>query len=291
MSLSIENLSRRYGSRWALRDITLSAESGLVGLVGPNGAGKTTLMRIVATLLPATSGSVRWNGKDTGSEGAAVREVLGYLPQHFGIYPELSGRRFLRYLAAMKGLHREVGSRRVDEVLETVNLEADADRRLSTYSGGMLQRIGIAQALLNDPELLIVDEPTVGLDPAERVRFRSLLASLTMDRLVILSTHIVSDVEAVAGRLVILMGGQVLADTTPDALLARASGSVWAVTTDPATAGRLQATMPVSGLVSHGDRVTVRLVSGVRPTDAAQPVEPNLEDAYLLITAGHQRAA
>jgi ABC-2 type transport system ATP-binding protein len=289
MSLSIENLSHRYGSRWALRDVTLSGESGLVGLVGPNGAGKTTLMRIVATLLPATSGSVRWNGKDTRTEGPAVREVLGYLPQHFGVYPELSGRRFLRYLAAMKGLHGEVGRHRVDEVLETVNLEADADRRLSTYSGGMLQRIGIAQALINDPELLIVDEPTVGLDPAERVRFRSLLASLTMDRLVILSTHIVSDVEAVAGRLVILMGGQVLADTTPEALLAQASGSVWAVTTDRATASRLQATMPVSGLISHGDGVTVRLVSRSRPMENAQPVEPNLEDAYLLTTAGPRK--
>jgi ABC-2 type transport system ATP-binding protein len=285
MNLVIQNLGRRYGGRWALRDVSISCEGGLLGLVGPNGAGKTTLMRIVATLLPASSGSVTVNGRDVRANSSSIREVLGYLPQHFGVYPELSGRAFVRYLAAMKGLHGAAGRSRADEVLELVNLEADADRRLGTYSGGMLQRVGIAQALLNDPELLIVDEPTVGLDPAERVRFRTLLASLTAGRLVVLSTHIVSDVEAVAGRLVVLRGGQVLADTTPDALVASARGAVWALTTDAATAGRLQATMPVSALVSHGQQVTVRLLSRERPLPAAQPVEPNLEDAYLLAIA------
>jgi len=281
MALVIDHLGRRYGRRWAISDLSLTCEGGLLGLVGPNGAGKTTLMRIIATLLPPTTGTVRWNGLDVGASGQAIRARLGYLPQQFGVYPEFSARRFLRYLAALKGLPRPRRRRRVDEVLELVNLEADADRRLSTYSGGMLQRVGIAQALLNDPDLLVVDEPTAGLDPSERVRFRTLLAGLTADRLVILSTHIVSDVEAVAGRLVVMRAGAVLADTSPDALLASAASSVWALSVDPATATRLQATEVVSGMVADGPRVTVRVVSRT-PPHGARPVEPTLEDAYLL---------
>jgi ABC-type multidrug transport system ATPase subunit len=289
MALEIEHLGRRYGSRWAISDLSLVCEGGMLGLVGPNGAGKTTLMRIIATLLPPTTGTVRWNGLDVGLGGQKIRARLGYLPQQFGVYPEFSARRFLRYLAALKGLERARRHRRVDEVLELVNLEADADRRLSTYSGGMLQRVGIAQALLNDPDLLVVDEPTAGLDPSERVRFRTLLAGLTGDRLVILSTHIVSDVEAVAGRLVVMRGGTVLADTTPDALLASAAGSVWAVCVDPATAARLQTTETVSGMVAEGPQVTVRIVSRT-PPPGARAVEPTLEDAYLL-TVGRPPAA
>jgi len=281
MGLVIDHLGRRYGSRWAISDLSLVCEGGMLGLVGPNGAGKTTLMRIIATLLPPTTGSVRWNGLDVGSGGQEIRARLGYLPQQFGVYPEFSARRFLRYLATLKGLPRAGRNRRVDEVLELVNLEADADRRLATYSGGMLQRVGIAQALLNDPNLLVVDEPTAGLDPSERVRFRTLLAGLTANRLVILSTHIVSDVEAVAGRLVVMRGGQVLADTTPEALLVAAGGCVWAVSVDPATASRLQTTETVSGMVADGSRVTVRIVSATPPA-GAWAVEPTLEDAYLL---------
>ena len=221
MELQIENLSKRYDQHWALRQLSLRCEPGMLGLVGPNGAGKTTLMRMIATLLDPTEGAIRWNGQDIRTNGEALREVLGYLPQEFGIYREFTGRQFLEYLAAMKGLPKSLAHRRVAEVLEIVNLEQVADRKLPTYSGGMKQRIGIAQALLNDPELLIVDEPTAGLDPAERVRFRTLLASLTHNRIVLLSTHIISDVEAVASRLVILQEGRVLADTTPEALLTR----------------------------------------------------------------------
>jgi ABC-2 type transport system ATP-binding protein len=282
MSLEITNLTRRYGDRWALKDVTLTCERGLVGLVGPNGAGKTTLMRIIATLLPATGGTVRWDGHDARGDGQAIRRELGYLPQHFGVYPEFSARQFLRYLGAMKGLGRSSARRRADEVLELVNLREDADRRLGTYSGGMLQRVGIAQALLNDPRLLVVDEPTVGLDPAERVRFRTMLAGLTAGRLVILSTHIVSDVEAVAARLVILRGGEVLTDSTPEALIAAATGSVWSLTTDLETANKLERQYTVSSLVASGEKIDLRLV-GPRPQlPGAQATEPTLEDAYLL---------
>jgi len=284
MELTIEHLNKRYGRDFALRDLSLRIAPGLLGLVGPNGAGKTSLMRMIATLLEPTTGTIRWNGQDIHTHGQALRQVLGYLPQDFGIYPEFTGRQFLRYLAAMKGLPSEILNRRVDEVLSIVNLGQEADRKLPTYSGGMKQRIGIAQALLNDPELLIVDEPTAGLDPAERVRFRTLLASLTRNRIIILSTHIISDVEAVASRLVILQEGRVLSDTTPEALLAHTAGSVWSVTVDQATAMQLQARSQVSTMVNQMNGITLRLVSSTRPHEAAVVVDPNLEEAYLLAT-------
>ena len=282
MELTIERLSKRYGEHWALRELSLRYSPGLLGLVGPNGAGKTSLMRMIASLLEPSAGTIRWSGQDIRTHGQALRQVLGYLPQDFGIYPEFTGRQFLRYLAAMKGLPGTILKRRVDEVLEVVNLETVADRKLPTYSGGLKQRIGIAQALLNDPELLIVDEPTVGLDPGERVRFRTLLASLTRNRIVLLSTHIISDVEAVANRLVILQQGCVLVDTTPEALLAKTAGSVWSVTTDQATALQLQKSYQVSTMVSQVYGITLRIVSATRPHEAAVIVEPSLEEAYLL---------
>jgi ABC-2 type transport system ATP-binding protein len=285
MELTIERLSKRYGQQWALRELSLRGAPGLLGLVGPNGAGKTTLMRMIATLLSPTEGTIRWNGQDIHTHGQELRQVLGYLPQDFGIYPEFTGRQFLRYLAAMKGLPASLVNRRVEEVLAIVQLEQEADRKLPTYSGGMKQRIGIAQALLNDPELLIVDEPTAGLDPSERVRFRTLLASLTRNRIVLLSTHIISDVEAVASRLVILQEGRVLADTTPEALLAKTKGAVWSVTTDQATALQLQASYQVSTMVNQMNGITLRIVSTTRPHEAAVVVDPSLEEAYLLATS------
>jgi ABC-2 type transport system ATP-binding protein len=289
MELTIEHLSKRYGQHWALHQLSLRCEPGLLGLVGPNGAGKTTLMRMIATLLEPTEGTIRWNEQDIRTHGQALRQVLGYLPQDFGIYPEFTGRQFLRYLAAMKGLPSSLVHRRVDEVLEIVQMEQAADRKLPTYSGGMKQRIGIAQALLNDPELLIVDEPTAGLDPAERVRFRTLLASLTRKRIVLLSTHIISDVEAVANRLMILQEGRVLADTTPEASLAQTAGSVWSVTTDQITAMQLQASYQVSTMVNQLHGVTLRIVSPTRPHEAAVIIDPSLEEAYLR-AVGRQEA-
>ena len=289
MELKIDDLGKRYGQQWALRQLSLHCGPGMLGLVGPNGAGKTTLMRMIATLLEPTEGTIRWNGQDIRAHGEALRQVLGYLPQEFGIYREFSGRQFLRYLAAMKGLPKALAQRRVEEVLEIVQMAQVADHRLTTYSGGMKQRVGIAQALLNDPELLIVDEPTAGLDPAERVRFRNLLASLTSDRVIILSTHIISDVEAVASRLMILQEGRVLADTTPETLLSNTAGSVWSVTVDQATAVQLQANYQVSTMVNQMNGVALRIISATRPHEAAVVIDPSLEDAYLLAT-GRQEA-
>lgn len=285
MELVIDQVSKRYQATWALRDVSLRCGPGLVGLIGPNGAGKTTLMRIIATLSQPTSGAVYWNGQDTQTHGNAMRLVLGYLPQSFGVYPEFTGRKFLRYLAELKGLPASLARQRADELLAMTNLTQVADQQLGTYSGGMRQRIGIAQALLNDPELLIVDEPTAGLDPEERVRFRTLLASLTESRIVLLSTHIVGDVEAVAARLVLLRAGRMVADTTQEALMQQAGGHVWEVTVDHATAQRLQEAYRVSTLISRADAVHLRLISSSRPHEEAQPVEPNLEEALLVTNA------
>jgi len=290
MELTIEGLGKRYGNQWALRELSLACGPGILGLVGPNGAGKTTLMRMVATLLDPTEGSIRWKGQDTLRDGGTLRRELGYLPQQFGLYPEFTGREFLRFLAAMKGLPKPVARQRVDEVLELVGLEVVADRTTATYSGGMRQRLGIAQALLNRPALLIVDEPTAGLDPTERVHFRTLLATLAGSRIILLSTHIIGDVEAAATRLVILQAGRVLADTSPEALRASIVGMVWSVTTDQATAQQLQATQMVSAMVNQGRSITLRVISATQPHEAAVPVDPSLEDAYLHATTQHWRS-
>jgi ABC-type multidrug transport system ATPase subunit len=281
MELRLEEVGRRYGSRWAVRNLSLDFGSELVGLLGPNGSGKTTLMRMIATLLEPSEGAITWNGRNLRTCGPQLRRVLGYLPQEFGIYPEFTGRQFLRYLAAMKGLPRPLAHRRVDELIEVVNLGRDAHRRLTAYSGGMKQRIGIAQALLNDPEVLIVDEPTAGLDPEERARFRTLLASLTTARVVLLSTHIVGDVEAAASRLIVLRSGCVLADTTPQELIQRATGSVWELTADMLTARQLQERYQVSAMIQRSDGIQMHVISTEQPTPDARPVQPDLEEAYL----------
>jgi ABC-2 type transport system ATP-binding protein len=286
MDLVLDNLGKRYGTYWGLRHVSLDSGPGLVGLVGPNGAGKTTLLRMLATLMDPTEGTIHWCGRDTRTHGQVLRQTLGYLPQEFGVDREFSGRQFLRYLAAMKGLPKDLAWQRVDEMLEHVNLEAVADRRLSTYSTGMKQRVGLAQALLNDPYLLLVDEPTAGLDPAERARFLMLLAGLTGTRLILLSTHIISDVEAVASRLVIMRGGQILADTTPRELLGQARGKVWRIVTDHSTALGLQASYPVSSMVNDARGITLRALSAKSPLEGARPIEPSLEDAYLLAMQG-----
>jgi ABC-2 type transport system ATP-binding protein len=223
MRLEIEEVSKSYrGGVMALREFTLSVDSGVIGLLGPNGAGKSTLMRILATITKPTKGRVRWDGNDIVRHPESLRPTLGYLPQDFGIYPQLNPVEFLEYLAAVKGLEPTAARRRIEDLLELVNLTEARRRPLGGFSGGMRQRVGIAQALLNDPRLLIVDEPTAGLDPEERVRFRDLLVELAGDRVVLLSTHIVSDVEAVASSIAIVYRGRLLIHAAPESVLAQA---------------------------------------------------------------------
>ena len=286
MRLAIEQVSKRYGRDvWGLRDFSLELGPGVHGLLGPNGAGKSTLMRILATITRPTSGRVTWNGEDIARRPDPLRAVLGYLPQDFGVYPHLSPLEFLEYLAAARGLEARSARRRIDALLELVNLAEARRRPLGGFSGGMRQRVGIAQALLNDPELLIVDEPTGGLDPEERVRFRNLLSDLSGDRIVILSTHIVSDVEAVATRITMIARGALVRHAAPEALLAEAAGRVWELLVPSDALPELRRRHRVSGMIRRSDGVQVRIVAASPPSPEARAVAPTLEDAYLAAMA------
>lgn len=282
--LMLDLVSKRYDKRhFALQDISLRLGPGVWGLIGPNGAGKTTLLRILATLLEPTQGSVSWKGQDIVRHPRTLRQTLGFLPQDLGVYPLLTALEFLRYMGELKGLSGSVLQRRVELVLDLVNLSADAKQRLRSYSGGMIRRLGIAQALLNDPQVLILDEPTVGLDPAERVRFREVIASLQGERLVILSTHIITDVEAMATDLILLNRGRVHWTGTPVALQNDAADNVWEVTLDLATFEHLRDTYQVSQAIRRGNQVETRLIATTRPHVHALQVEPSLEEAYLYL--------
>ena len=286
MKLSMSHLGKQYRrDSWGLRDMTLELGPGVIGLLGPNGAGKSTLMRMLATITRPTEGTVRWNDTDILKSPDTLRAVLGYLPQDFGIYPHLTGQEFLEYMAAIKGMDAKAARRRIEELLVVVNLADAAKKPLGGYSGGMKQRVGIAQALLNDPQLLIVDEPTVGLDPAERVRFRNLLSDLAGERIIILSTHIVSDVEATATEIVIISKGRQVERATPEKLLALLDGRVWQWVIPEEQLTGLKQTHIVSGTVRHGDGIQVRIVSETAPAAEALPVEPNLEDVYLYLVS------
>jgi ABC-type multidrug transport system ATPase subunit len=285
-SLQLESLSYRYpGGHDAVMDVELQPASGILGLLGPNGAGKSTLMRILATLTRPTRGRVLWNGVDIARDADALRVELGYLPQDFGVYAALSAREFLRFLSAIKGLPANGTGARVEECLAMVGLADVADKRLGDFSGGMRQRVGIAQALLNDPKLLIVDEPTVGLDPEERLRFRHLLTDLAGERLVILSTHIVSDVEASAGELAVMSQGRLRFHGTPEDLIERADGHVWDWTVTPDRLADVRKKHHVSSSLRRPDGIHVRVVSDAVPSNDALRVTPDLEDAYVWLLA------
>lgn len=214
MELLLNRVTRKYSGKTAVNEITARLEPGVIGLLGANGAGKTTLMRMICGILKPSSGDISFEGMDASEE--LYRDALGYLPQDFGYYPNFTGRGFLMYMAALKGIDRKTAKRKSSELLETVNLTNAADKKIKTYSGGMKQRLGIAQAVLNDPKIIVLDEPTAGLDPKERVRFRNLIAELGKDAIVILSTHIVSDVENIADRILIMNEGNVIYDVFMD---------------------------------------------------------------------------
>ncbi len=284
MKLSIKNVGKQYRSNfWGLRNFSLELNPGILGLLGPNGAGKSTLMRILATVTTKTEGEVTWNGVDIDRYPDDLRQVLRYLPQDFGVYPNLNAIEFLEYMAAIKGLDKNSANQRIEELLQLVNLVDSARRPLGSYSGGMKQRVGIAQALLNDPQLLIVDEPTAGLDPEERVRFRNLLADLSGERIVILSTHIVSDVEATANSIAIINKGQRIAYDAPEKILQAVGGRVWTWVISSDEFSKLKQKYLISSSTRRSDGVHVRAVSPQQPNLTAKPVSATLEDAYLYL--------
>ena len=276
--LLLDGVSKKFrGGNYGVRDLSLSIGGGVLGLLGPNGAGKTTLMQMIATITRPTAGTIRFQDIDAVRDPDAIRRKLGYLPQDFGVYDNLTAIEFLSYFAALKGVHSRA---RINQMLEMVNLHNVAKRAVGGFSGGMKQRLGIAQALINDPDLVIVDEPTAGLDPEERVRFRNVLADVGLGKLVILSTHIVSDVESVATHIAIMNAGSIIACATPEELMRGAEGSVWELVVPSERFDELRRTARVSSAVRKSDGVHVRIVSGDEPRGASA-AEPTLEDAFL----------
>ena len=282
MEITLHRLNKVYrGGVQALNNVDLTIPNGMYGLLGPNGAGKTTLMRILAGILRATSGDITIGGFDGNTEKGrtAIKRMLGYLPQDLGVYPDLSGREFLDYVGILKGMDdRRARQKRVAELLETVALTNVANRKLKTYSGGMKRRIGIAQALLNDPKFLIVDEPTAGLDPEERIRFRNLLSDLAGDRCVLLSTHIVEDIAQTCRHLAIMKNGQVVFHGTTTELIEETYDKVWTITTDGI---KPKGDFTVVSTLNMGATIQYRIVGELTARAGAVPTPPSLEDGYV----------
>jgi len=281
MKLSFEHISKLYGDTAALQQIDLTLWSGVYGLLGPNGAGKTTLMRIMTDLLAPSTGRVLLDGQDIAVMGAAFRKKLGYLPQDFGVYPNFTAEQFLLYIARLKGLSKFEAKRQTDGLLHMVGLEDKKQKKLKGFSGGQRQRVGIAQALLGDPEILVLDEPTAGLDPEERIRFRGIISDLSQQKLVLLSTHIVSDLEAVANEIILLRKGVVLEMQKPASLLEQLNGQVWLVTVPAADETALTKQYTCSNVMHTDGKSVIRLLSESAPRPDAVPTAPNMEDLYL----------
>lgn len=293
MELKIQNITKRYRDKTAVDDVSITLTPGVWGLLGANGAGKTTLMRMLAGILRPSSGRILCDGVEVGTLGAAYREKLGYLPQEFGFYPEFTVQDYLEYMAALKGLPRTEAARQIDALLERVSLTEVRRKKIVKLSGGMKRRVGIAQALLNDPEILILDEPTAGLDPKERVRFRNVISSLGKNRMVLLSTHIVSDIDYIADRILIMKNGELIQEGTEKEITDKVEGCVWKCIVSEKEAGQITSSFIVSNMRSSGENVELRIVSERQPVAGAENVESTLEDAYLYhtqITGGEKNA-
>lgn len=284
MKLEIQNLSKKYNKeKFGLRDFSLTIENGILGLLGPNGAGKSTLMKIIATISKPTEGSITLDGVDIIKEPNSIRKILGYLPQDFGVYPNLNAYEFLEYIAAMKGVGGPNLRPRIEQLLEGVNLLEAAKKPIGTYSGGMKQRIGIAQVLLNDPKILIFDEPTVGLDPEERVRFRNLISDLANESIVILSSHIVSDIETIADEVAIMKNGQMITKGLQADVVEKVKGKVFEMELNNADLMAFKEKNRVVNSIRKKDKVLVRFIAEEKP-EAAINCTASLEDAYLSLT-------
>lgn len=282
MELAIDRLTKQYKNKIAVDRVSIKLKPGVYGLLGANGAGKTTLMRMICDIQNPTSGQIKYNGTDIKELGEDYRQVLGYLPQDFGYYPDFTAYDFLMYIAALKGLSKEKAEMRVNELLQIVNLENEKKQKVKTFSGGMKQRLGIAQAMLNNPKILILDEPTAGLDPKERVKFRNLISSFSQDKIVILSTHIVSDIEFIADEIIVMKAGKKILTGTPEELLQDLRGSVWkCVAYDKKEVEMLNHKYCIINIHQENNTTELRIVSRQKPTVNAVNIEPNLEDLYL----------
>jgi ABC-type multidrug transport system ATPase subunit len=284
MELIVHQVSKAYnkGKVKALDNVTLTFTPGIYGLLGPNGAGKSTLLNIMTDNLRPDAGEVTFNGVPVARLGRQYRNILGYMPQQQGLFPEFSGRRFLWYMAALKGLSRKAAGERIEQLLGVVHLERDAHRKLGGFSGGMKQRILIAQALLNDPQVLILDEPTAGLDPQERIRIRNLIAEIALDKIVILATHVVPDIEFIAKQVILLHKGKVLLQEEPAGLLRRMEGKVFEARIPAEQLKEAQRRYRIGSMAGDRDGVCVRIVGDEPPAEwESVPVRPNLEDVYL----------
>ena len=282
MKLEIRHVTKRYRDKMAAADVSLTLTPGVWGLLGANGAGKTTLMRMLAGILRPSSGRILCDGVEIGALGAAYREKLGYLPQEFGFYPEFTVQDYLEYMAALKGLPRAEAARQIDALLERVSLAEVRRKKIVKLSGGMKRRVGIAQALLNDPEILILDEPTAGLDPGERVRFRNLLSEFAQDRIVLISTHIVSDVEYIAAENAVMKDGKIIAVDTTEGLVQQIEGKVWQGSAPAGELPRWEHRLQVVNLRNETDgTVALRYLAEAPQLPGSIPARPKLEDLYL----------
>lgn len=279
--LKLMDIEKRYKDKEAVRKFNYTFVNGVYGLLGENGAGKTTLMRLICGILKPTTGNIYCDNIEIASMGAEYRKLLGYLPQDFGYYDEFTAERFLRYMAALKALPKEYADSRIEELLDLVELKNKKKKKLKTFSGGMIRRIGIAQALLNDPEILILDEPTAGLDPKERVRSRKVISSLGKNRIVLLSTHIVSDIDYIADKILIMKNGELIQEGTEKKIIEKVEGHVWKCVVSEKEAERIENLYIVSNMRNSGENVELRIISKKQPVVNAKNVESTLEDAYL----------
>lgn len=281
MELQMVNVTRKFGDFCAVDDLNLTITNGVYGLLGVNGAGKTTLMRMICTLLPPTSGKILCDGKDIFKMDGKYRNLLGYLPQEFGFYPDFTVKDYLMYIASLKGIRSMIADKRVKELLEQVGLAKSVNKKMKKLSGGMKRRAGIAQAMLNNPKILILDEPTAGLDPTERVRFRNLISELSEERIVILSTHIVSDVEYIANEIWLMKEGQIVQQGDLDHMLAFMQENVYACEVSQAEATKMMKQFKVSNMKAERGMVELRIIADQPPIHGASVVEPTLEDVFL----------
>lgn len=287
MELKVTQLTKQYGLKTAVDHLDITLSNGVYGLLGANGAGKTTLMRLLCNIQTPTFGKITLDGKDISVLGERYRNLLGYLPQHFRYYPEFTAWDFLMYVATLKGLSEKQAKNKTSELLEAVDLSKEGHHKIKTFSGGMKQRLGIAQAMLNNPRILILDEPTAGLDPKERVRFRNLISAFSKDRIVILSTHIVSDVEFIAEEIIMMKAGRVLHFGRPQEITEEIEGYVWECMVPTRYAEQYSGTLNVSNLRNIENECTVlRVISESKPMENAVQVKSTLEDLYLFYFKG-----